>query len=430
MLRVLAALLLAATPALAAPEIQVLHPSVPLSLGSFAFEGGKTLNLSVGIGSGAFRARIEAPGVVWTVSDRGPNIACGDVEEITGVARARLCAAARGGRVYPLPHYAPSIYRLRLDPAAGLFHVTDVIALRTQDGAPIDGLLNPLTVASTETPLDGAGRVLPQNPSAIDAEGIVRLSDGSFWLGEENGPSLVHVGPDGRIALRIVPAGTAGDYAGAGYPVIEALPAILARRATNRGIESMALSPDERTLYFIMQNPLANPDQATYQQARNTRLFAFDRIALRVVAQHVYQLDDPRSFRRDPSSRQNDPRISELTALGGGRLIVLERTEATTKLYEVDLGAGASDIAGARWDEAATTPSLERSSDLAATGIIPLTKRLLFDSADHPEVPGKIEGVAVLAPGALFLVNDDDFGITGERTRGLIVRGLDFRLGD
>jgi len=52
-----------------------------------------------------------------------------------------------------------------------------------------------------------------------------------------------------------------------------------------------------------------------------------------VVGEYVYTLDDPRTFRRAPSEKQNDPRISELMAVGLDRLIVLERTEQTTKLY-------------------------------------------------------------------------------------------------
>ncbi|MCS6854289.1 MAG: esterase-like activity of phytase family protein, partial [Elioraea sp.] len=270
---------------------------------------------------------------------------------------------------------------------------------------------------------------LAQNASAIDAEGLVRLSDGTFWIGEENGPSILHVASDGRILLRIVPEGTGKDYAGAGYPVLERLPAILAKRQTNRGIESMAVSPDERFLYFMLQNPLANPDVAAYQQAKNTRILKFDRLALSVVGQYVYRLDDPQTFRKDPSNRQSDPRVSELTALGTDRLLVLERTEATTKLYEIAL-AGATDILGTTWDDPATRPTLEQTNELGGTGIVPVSKRLVFDSADHPEVPGKIEGVAVLPGGALFIINDDDFGITGERTVGLLVRGLDLRVGD
>jgi hypothetical protein len=422
------ALSLLAAPVAATPQIIVLEPSTPLTLGSVTFEGGRTLNLSIGIGSAAFHGRHDPPDVVWTVSDRGPNIACSQALAVTGVPREQLCAAANTGRVYPIPAYAPTIYGLRLDPERGVFHVFDAIALKTADGRPIDGLPNPLTVASTETPLDARGRVLAQNASAVDAEGLVRLSDGTFWIGEENAPSILHVAADGRILKRIVPAGTGADFAGAGYPVFEGLPAILARRFTNRGIESMAISPDERFLYTILQSPLANPDARAYQQAKNTRLLKIERASLRVVGQYVYQLDDPQSFRKDPSNRQSDPRISELTALSTDRLLVLERTDGTTKLYEVDLRAGATDILGSRWDDPATRPTLEQSNDLAGIGITPLEKRLVFDSADHPEVPAKLEGVAVLEDGALFLINDDDFGITGERTLGLIVRGLPIRL--
>ena len=39
---------------------------------------------------------------------------------------------------------------------------------------------NPLAVATTETPLDGKGRRLPRDVHGIDAEGIVRLADGTI----------------------------------------------------------------------------------------------------------------------------------------------------------------------------------------------------------------------------------------------------------
>ena len=123
----------------------------------------------------------------------------------------------------------------------------------------------------------------------------------------------------------------------------------------------MAISPDENFLYFIMQNALANPDVKTYQAAKNIRLFKIERASMKVVGEYVYTLDDPTSFRRDPSKRQNDPRISELMAIGLDRLVVLERTELTTKLYEVQL-EGATNIIGTRWDDAATSPSLEAST--------------------------------------------------------------------
>lgn len=390
-----------------------------LNIGSYTFEGGKTLNLSVGIGSGAFRHPNDPPNVIWTVGDRGPNIACDEMESIAGVAFP-ACKEVRNGRVYPTPDYAPSIYRVMLVDD-GRFRVTDVITLKDRDGRPLNGMLNPLRTASTEQPLDGKGNRLPLDVHGIDAEGIVRLSDGTFWIGDENGPSMAHFTADGRMIVRHVPAGTEGEFAGARYDVKGTLPAVLTKRQTNRGIESMAVSPDEQFLYVIMQNPLANPDSAAYRVARNTRLLKFERATMRLVGEYVYTLDDPKSFRRDPSDKQNDPRISELMAVGLDRLIVLERTEQTTKLYEVSL-AEATDIAGNRWDNVATRPTLEQT-DLAAAGIKPVAKQLRLDTADVPEIVGKTEGMALLGDGALALINDDDFGITGAKTQIVVLKG-------
>ncbi|MBL8839489.1 MAG: esterase-like activity of phytase family protein [Alphaproteobacteria bacterium] len=390
-----------------------------LNIGSYAFEGGRTLALTVGIGSGAFRHPGDPANVMWTIGDRGPNIACDEMRNVAGVELA-ACRDVRNGRVYPTPSYAPSIYRVMLQDD-GTFRVTDVITLKDRDGRPLTGLLNPLRTASTETPLDGRGNRLAQDVHGIDAEGIVRLSDGTFWIGDENGPSIAHFAADGRMIARHVPRGTEGEYAGARYDVVGSLPAILTRRATNRGIESMAVSPDERFLYFIMQNPLANPDAAAYRQARNARLFKIERATMRVVGEYVYTLDDPRSFRRDPSERQNDPRISELMAVGTDRLIVLERTEQTTKLYEIDLAA-ATNIAGTPWDDPATRPTLEQS-DVRAVAIAAVPKTLRFDTAEFPQIAGKTEGMALLGDGTLAIVNDDDFGIAGGRTQIVVLRG-------
>lgn len=390
-----------------------------LYLGTFAFEGGKTLDLTVGIGSGAFRHPADPPNVIWTVGDRGPNIACSEMKSIAGLDFAP-CKGVKNGRVYPTPSYSPSIYRVMLTEHGG-FRVTDVITLKDRDGRPLSGLLNPLKTAATENGMDGRGKPLAHDLNGIDAEAIVRLADGTFWIGEENAPSLVHFAADGRMIARHVPKGTEGEFAGAAYKVRGTLPAILTRRAINRGIESLALSPDERFLYFVMQNPLANPDVPAYQKARNTRLFKLERSTMQVVAEYVYTLDDPRTFRRDPSERQNEPRISEMMAIGLDRLIVLERTEQTTKLHEVDL-AGATNIGGTRWDDAATRPTLEQT-DVTAAGITPLRKNLRLDSAEVREMAGKTEGIALLGDGSLLLINDDDFGITGGRTQIVVVRG-------
>ncbi len=412
------------SPTLAQPVIELHASEDPqLRLGSVAFEGGRTPELFVGIGSAAFR-RPDAPdGVFVTVSDRGPNFPCGEAEEIAGVDGAQLCAGSKGGRIYPLPDYSPTIYRIEVK--EGGFRILQAIPIGDREGRPVTGLPNPLTRAKTETPVDPSGRRLEPRASAIDAEGIVELADGTFWIGEENATSILQVAADGKVVRRLVPAGSEGDFAHAGYPVEGKLPAILAKRQLNRGIESMAVSPDERFLWFMLQNPLANPDAKAYQAARNTRLFRYDRVEDRLVGEYVYELTPMAEFAGEQGKAQSTARVSELTALDADRFLVVDRTERTTKIVLIDT-RGATNILGSKWDDPAAAPSLEQIS-LAAAGIVPVGKRLVLDSGAHPELPVKIEGVALFADGSLMLINDDDFGIQGRRTVIARVRGLELR---
>jgi hypothetical protein len=407
-----------------AADLQVLTSKDPkLAWKSVALPGGKTANYTLGIGSGAYRHPADPPNVIWTVGDRGPNMTCGDAAKLIGKEVAEACKKLKDGRVYPTPEYAPSIYKIELERSAGTFKLLDVIPLKTKSGKPVTGLLNPQTKATRDTGMDLAGNALPYDADNVDLEGIVRLSDGTFWIGEEMGPSIAHVSADGRILKRYVPADAGEDYKSAEAQIVASLPAVLSKRQGNRGIESIAISPDEAFLYFIMQNPLANPDAKTYQQAKNSRLFKIERASGKLIGEYVYQLDDPQSFGLDPSTKQNDPRISELTGLGIDRLLVLERTEGTTKLFEITL-AGATNILATKWDEAATSPSLEQENDLGKLSIVPVKKTLRFDTAkDMKDAPVKIEGVTFLGDGTMVLINDNDFGITGEETRIVLVKG-------
>ncbi|MFO1069925.1 MAG: esterase-like activity of phytase family protein [Geminicoccaceae bacterium] len=413
--------LVAATPAVADPILTVYPSADPkLALGQVAFDGGKTLDLTVGIGSGAFRRADRPANQFVTVSDRGPNFTCGDAKDIIGIDGKTFCGDVKQGRIYPMPDYSPAIYRIEVGDKG--FTVLEEIKLKDAGGKPLSGLPNTLTVATTENPLDARAQPLQRSAGSVDAEGIVELSDGSFWIGDENAPSILHVGADGTVQKRIVPAGTEGDFAAAGYPVEGKLPAILARRQANRGIESMAVSADEAFLYFMMQSPLANPDADTYANATNARLFKFDRAKGEVVGEYVYTMTPMAEFPGETDKKANTARVSELVYLGTDRLLVDDRTDKTTKLFELDLSR-ATNILGSKWDDPATSPSLEQIA-LAEAGIEPVGKKLVLDSSNHPELPGKIEGVSFFGDGALMLISDDDFGIAGASTAIIRVEGL------
>jgi hypothetical protein len=452
--------LLLASGALAQEILATYEPATgdpALDLGSYRHPaGGKTLTLFGGAGSGSYRGPGDPPDVIWTVGDRGPNFTCADAVTVLGLSAAAACPAdpARGvaagvGRLYPRPDYAPSIYKLRLA-EGGRLEVLEVIPLRKSDGTVINGLLNPHVVASTEIPRDGAGRVLDQDANAIDAEGIVRLPHfgGRFFIGEENATGLAEVARDGRIVKRFVPTGTEDEYVNprqgppAGYLVEGSLPELLAKRRLNRGIESMAVSNDFRFLYFIVQSPLDHPNTSV-RNTKNIRLYKAalsprpNGSALRVVGEWVYTLDDVDVLQRAGATDARvvgDLRVSELMWIGKERFLVIERTDQATALYEIDL-AGATNILGGPLDNPATRPTLEQHGldgfpTLAQAGVVPVRKTLRFIASSldgaSPQFARKLEGLGLTNEDRLILINDDDFGITGERVRADVVRGAGF----
>ena len=260
--------------------------------------------------------------------------------------------------------------------------------------------------------LDGCP--IEPDPSGLDSEGIVALEDGTFILSEEFGPSLVRLDRDGHVLARYVPVGT--SLIGARYPVHETLPAIAGTRQLNRGFEAIAISSDQKWLYVGFQSPLAHPDEATHARARHVRLWRLDAATMRVVSEYLYPLDPPESFVRDcalgPVAR-SDLKVSEMVCMPSGDLLVLERASHTTKIYKA-APSDALALASGFLDRA-TRPTVE---ELSAMGLpLPeLEKELLFSSDEAEEVSPDLEGMAVLSPCELLLVNDNDFGVEGAET--------------
>jgi hypothetical protein len=196
------------------------------------------------------------------------------------------------------------------------------------------------------------------------------------------------------------------------------LPELARRRRLNRGFEGLAASPDSRFLYVAFQSALAHPDKAAFERGRHIRIWKLD-VETMHLHEYVYPLDRPASFARDHARgpvAAEDVKISELKVLAADQLLVLERISETTKLYRVDLRD--AEPAPAEFIELQRRPTLEELSpeDLRARGIMPLKKLLLFSSDDAPELPRDMEGMLVLSPRALLLVNDNDFGAEGAKT--------------
>ncbi|OYY22523.1 MAG: hypothetical protein B7Y65_04015, partial [Azorhizobium sp. 35-67-15] len=141
----------------------------PLPLGRVDIPGGKTLDLNVGLGSGLFRSPSDAEGVIWAITDRGPNIDCKKPKDITGLGTKEICDGHKDGKIFPLPAFTPTIYKLKIDPA-GAVSVLETLPLKGRSGKPITGLPNDLK--STEAAFSVAGKPIGKDPSGLDTEAL------------------------------------------------------------------------------------------------------------------------------------------------------------------------------------------------------------------------------------------------------------------
>ncbi|WP_406276901.1 esterase-like activity of phytase family protein [Streptomyces sp. NBC_00191] len=353
--------------------------------GSVADDRGVDLG---GIGSDIFPAGRK--GEFWTVTDRGPN---GQIK-VDGKKR----------RTFPVPGFDPAIVKIRV--SGDRVQVLKAIPITTRSGKPVTGLPNQASRDEAPYTYD-AKTPLSYDPNGLDTEGIVRSADGTFWLADEYGPSLVHVSARGRVLARHVPEGL--KLTGADYPVVESLPGILLKRKTNRGFEGLTQLPGG-DLVLAVQSPLSLPDTAAGDKSRNARLLRFSPRKCAVTAEYAYRFDAVDVV--DPG--EDDPselKISSVVAIGGDTLLVQERTDKTSRLHRVTLPHGAGILGGA-WDNPATSPSYEQIEDPSAAGVPVLRKNLVADFTKVAGVPGKVEGVALVGRETLVLVNDNDFGMT------------------
>jgi hypothetical protein len=341
-----------------------------------------------GIGSDIYPAGRDNE--FWTVTDRGPN---GQIK-VDGKKR----------RTFPVPGFDPAIVKIRV--AGDTVRVLDAIALTTASGKPVTGL--PDQAGRDEAPYSYDARTpLAYNPNGVDTEGIVRAADGTFWLVDEYGPSLLHVSAHGRVLTRYVPEGL--RLTGADYPVVEALPAVFLHRKINRGFEGLAQLPGG-DLVMALQSPLSLPDGDAGEASRTTRLVRFSPKKRAVTAEYAYRFD-PVDVVDPGEDDTSELKISSVVAVGGNRLLVEERTDEAARLQSVELTRD-DDILGRTWDDDTASPSLEQLDDPAAAGVPVLRKHLVVDLGKVAGVPGKIEGVARVRNDTLALINDNDFGMT------------------
>jgi hypothetical protein len=112
---------------------------------------------------------------------------------------------------------------------------------------------------------DPAARIL--TGFDFDPESLEIGFDGTFWIGDEFGPFLLHVDRQGRLLGP--PIGVHGVKSPQN-PTLDVLGGEKPTVAASRGFENLAISPDRTRLYAMPEGPIATDDP------QDLRVFQFD----------------------------------------------------------------------------------------------------------------------------------------------------------
>jgi hypothetical protein len=275
----------------------------------------------------------------------------------------------------------------------------------------------------------------PRAALRFDPEGVALSGDGSFFVSDEYGPSILEFDRFGRLLRRVrVPAKflladpplghPTGDVDSDGnswelYPQYN-----VTGRQANRGMEGLAITPNGRLLVGIMQNALIqdnglNASTPPGRRGLNNRILTID-VKTGKTHEYVYVVDAINQGRG----------VNEMLAINDHEFLVLERDNRTSvptppntaaspnlkRIYKIDLkDRGPTDVSDIE--------SLPATGDELGS-IVPVTKTLFLDLLDpdykvnasqtiKDVIAEKIEGLAWgpdLSDGrhVLYVISDND----------------------
>jgi len=232
-------------------------------------------------------------------------------------------------------------------------------------------------------PLTRADRVL--TGADFDVESMVRVADGSYWIGDEFGPYLLHVDRAGRLLQAPIPLpGVRAPENPAGSPNL----------GSSKGFEGMALSPDGKKLFPLLEGTVAG------DPAGALRLNEFDLTTGAYTGRRwSYQLD------------ATNHAIGDAISVDEHRLLIIERDGAegdaarVKKIYLADKRDRDHD---GRLDKTLVADLLD-IADPRRLGGSGATFRFPFTT---------IEDVVILDDRTLGVLNDNNFPFSSGRNPG------------
>ncbi|KAL0945215.1 hypothetical protein HGRIS_000727 [Hohenbuehelia grisea] len=227
--------------------------------------------------------------------------------------------------------------------------------------------LDPLAIRPAQSGFPGVPAADPELPLAatsephlaVDAEGIVANSDGTFWVSDEYGPYIYLVGADGHLIQTIQPPRAILPLTKKGALNFTAQVNPKTGRNANQGFEGLTLDASTQTLYAMLQSATIQDGGDDKSTSRFTRLLAYDVSAPAtrrppLVGEWVVPLP--------LSDKGNTQACSEIHFVSPGLFLALSRDgdgrsgdDNNSKYRQADLFdiSKATDIHGTKFDDPA-----------------------------------------------------------------------------
>jgi hypothetical protein len=155
--------------------------------------------------------------------------------------------------------------------------------------------------------------------NALDPEGfVINPKNGNFLVADEYGPSVYEFNRSGQLVKTYETPANLIPRNASNVPNFASDTGNVAGRTTNRGFEGLAISPDGKFAYAILQSAML--DEGAGNGTVN-RIVKFDTATGKAVAQYAYQLDSAAQGRG----------TSALVALNDHEFLVLERNNDRLK---------------------------------------------------------------------------------------------------
>jgi len=158
----------------------------------------------------------------------------------------------------------------------------------------------------------------------FDVESFRKDRKGNFWFGDEFGPFLVQTDSKGRVSSveeplpNIVPPGSTAVGADVKSPQNPYLAGATPNLGRSLGFEGMAVSPDGRTLYPLLEGSVAGDEAINGAAGKNLRIAEFDIASKSYTGdQWLYRLEG------------DGTNIGDMTAINDEEFLVIERNGGT-----------------------------------------------------------------------------------------------------